>query len=185
VLDSTNTRNSTANRSNPDSTHSIGDTLCDAVTKWSAPRTSDTNGAGAHGDGGLDLRTQAAQWPGPAARDHKGINSLEHVTENSTGSMHLDQLPNFVEYCFLPPSSPVPTMPQDGEPSSIASPNTSPPSPKRKLNPIFVEALMRWPTGLSGFERREMVLILWSQRMRSFVSALVSQKDEPKQGSLF
>jgi hypothetical protein len=32
---------------------------------WPTPRTSDTNGAGAHGDGGLDLRTtaQLSSWP--------------------------------------------------------------------------------------------------------------------------
>ena len=32
---------------------------------WPTPRTSDTNGAGLHGDGGLDLRTTAAMWPTP------------------------------------------------------------------------------------------------------------------------
>ena len=37
---------------------------------WPTPRTSDTNGAGLHGDGGMDLRTtaQLAGWPTPMAR---------------------------------------------------------------------------------------------------------------------
>jgi DNA (cytosine-5)-methyltransferase 1 len=37
-------------------------------------RTSDTNGAGAHGDGGLDLRTAVTMLPTTTARDHKGHN---------------------------------------------------------------------------------------------------------------
>lgn len=36
------------------------------------PRTSDTNGAGAHGTGGPDLRTVVALLPTPRARDGKG-----------------------------------------------------------------------------------------------------------------
>lgn len=35
------------------------------------PRTSDANGTGAHGEGGLDLRTTVALLPTPTARDHK------------------------------------------------------------------------------------------------------------------
>lgn len=36
------------------------------------PRTSDTNGAGTHGDGGMDLRTAVSMLPTPRARDGKG-----------------------------------------------------------------------------------------------------------------
>ena len=38
---------------------------------WPTPRTSDTNGAGLHGDGGMDLRTAAtmAGWPTPRLED--------------------------------------------------------------------------------------------------------------------
>lgn len=39
------------------------------------PRTSDTNGAGVHGDGGLDLRTVVSLLPTPAARDWKSGES--------------------------------------------------------------------------------------------------------------
>jgi DNA-cytosine methyltransferase len=52
-----------------------GDTLTDYVTKWPTPRTSDSNGPGRHGTGGLDLRTavaEAERWPTPVARDWKG-----------------------------------------------------------------------------------------------------------------
>lgn len=36
------------------------------------PRTSDTNGAGGHGEGGIDLRTAVSLLPTPKARDSKG-----------------------------------------------------------------------------------------------------------------
>lgn len=39
-----------------------------------SPRTSDTNGAGHHGDGGLDLRTAVTMLPTPTTRDFKGHN---------------------------------------------------------------------------------------------------------------
>jgi hypothetical protein len=204
TLDSTNTRNSTANRSNPNSTHSIGDTLCDAVTKWAAPTTSDTNGAGQHGDGGLDLRTQAdqwmgpnvpnggpnqrgtkgdvplpgqaAQWPGPQARDFHGVNRASPLDHNARPL-------NEVAALFHPPSSPDQPI-AGGSMSSTAGPSSNQPSAKRKLNPIFVEALMRWPTGLSGFERPETAWTRWWLLMPSFVSALCTQKPAA-QGNLF
>ena len=42
-------------------------------TGWPTPRTSDTNGPGLHGDGGMDLRTAVTLtgWPTPTTRDHK------------------------------------------------------------------------------------------------------------------
>lgn len=42
-------------------------------TGWPTPRTSDTNGAGEHGEGGQDLRTtvQTAGWPTPAANEYE------------------------------------------------------------------------------------------------------------------
>lgn len=95
----------------------------------------------AQGHGMRNLNDEAANWPTPAARVHKGENSVEHVTTNGTGRMHLDQLPNFVAHVFqpLPPALPTP----DGPPSSPQ---------RRRLNPLFVEWLMGWPEGLSGFD---------------------------------
>lgn len=121
----------------------------------------------------INLEDQAEHWPGPAARDWKGPNAPVHL-EVSTGSCHLDQLPNFVEHVFRQPSSPDRPIIAGGSMSSTDGPNSNQPSAKRKLNPIFVEALMRWPTGLSGFERRETAWTRWSQRQRSFLSALFS-----------
>lgn len=42
--------------------------------QWATARTSDTNGPGAHGDGGLDLRTQGHAWATIQAGDYKGAN---------------------------------------------------------------------------------------------------------------
>ncbi len=44
---------------------------------------------------------------------------------------------------------------------------------------------MRWPTGLSGFERQEMAWTRWWLLMPSYLCALVSQKPETQQGNLF
>jgi hypothetical protein len=125
---------------------------------------------------------QDRAWPGPAAQNYKG-SSADSITRQD-GKSRADLLHYAAEQFFLPPSSPAPTTPRDGENSSITSPNTSPPSVKRKLNPIFVEALMRWPSGLSGFERPATALIQWQQRMQGYLSALCSTPSEPAQGSL-
>ena len=46
-------------------------TSATARTGWPTPRTSDTNGSGEHGTGGLDLRTTATLtgWPTPTGQD--------------------------------------------------------------------------------------------------------------------
>ena len=143
-----------------------------ASEKWSSPKASDPEKAGPNmrgSKGDVPLPGQAANWPAPAARDHKGVNSAEHLGKSS-GSLRLDQLPNFVEHCLPPSFRGRPTA--DGSTCSTASPNSNLPSAKRKLNPIFVEALMRWPTGLSGFARQETAWTQWWQLQRSYLSAL-------------
>jgi hypothetical protein len=185
-----------------------GPDLQEQVISWSGPKASDgekggPNQRGSKGD--VPLPGQAAQWPGPASRDFKDVNRevpmpdynarpLNEVASNwntplvadagekVTLASHQDSLLAQASY-FRPPSS------QDqpiagGSMSSTDGPNSNQLSAKRKLNPIFVEALMRWPTGLSGFERQEMAWTRWWALMPSFVSALCSQNPS-KQGSLF
>ena len=43
---------------------------------------------------------------------------------------------------------------------------------RRTLNPLFVEALMGWPTGWTGFASVEMEWSRWLQRMRCALSQL-------------
>jgi DNA (cytosine-5)-methyltransferase 1 len=80
VGDSKAARNSTANRaSEPPTGVHAGDTLTDAVSLLPTPRSSDANGGGAHGDGGLDLRTVIADAHRPLGDPERGAG--EAVSE--------------------------------------------------------------------------------------------------------
>lgn len=130
-----------------------------ASEKWSSPKASDPEKAGPNmrgSKGDVPLPGQAANWAGPAAQNHKG--SSEGSILRSDGKSREDILSYQAEQFFRPPSSPARPI-AGGSMSSTDSPNSNQPSVKRKLNPIFVEALMRWPTGLSAFERQEMASI--------------------------
>ena len=122
------------------------------------------------------------RWAAPAAQNHKG--SSEGSIMRSDGKSREDILSYQAEQFFRPPSSPAQPI-AGGSMCSTDSPNSNQPSVKRKLNPIFVEALMRWPTGLSGFERQETAWIRWWLLMPSYLSALVSASDVTGQGNLF
>jgi hypothetical protein len=133
-----------------DGPRSAGEALADSSVSRPSERVPDPQGAG-EGEGVQRQRRRHPTRDGGTvladaerARDHKGANSTEHVTTNGTGRMHMDQLPNFVAHGFHP-SPPDPATP-DGPRSS---------QERRSLNPLFVEWLMGWPTGLSGFERRK------------------------------
>lgn len=110
------------------------------------------------------------------AMNHKG--SSEGSIMRQDGKSRADLLHYQAEQLFsLLPSSPDhPTA--DGSMCLTDGPNSNQPSVKRKLNPIFVEALMRWPTGLSGFERPAMAWTLWQQRTLTYLSMLCSHKPE-------
>lgn len=113
---------------------------------------------------GKSLAETAREWPTPAARDHKGANSTEHVTTNGTGRMHMDQLPNFVEHGSHCARQDPPTC--DGEPSSDA---------RRNLNPRFVEWLMGWPIGWTDCAPAATALSPWLLRSRGALSMLSSR----------
>lgn len=156
------------------------------------PRGSDGEKGGPNmsfGAGGTPLPAQAAKWPTPASRDHKGENGAAHLT-NGTGRLHLDQLPNFVAHCFTHPAQRTWTT---GVPSSIWRPisrrllrsATSQVSQvslrrwlrrgtwrKRRLNPLFVEWLMGWPPGHALCACSETGFTHWQQHMRGALSAM-------------
>ncbi|WP_285020280.1 hypothetical protein [Novosphingobium sp. fls2-241-R2A-195] len=117
------------------------------------------------------LIAQSPRWAAPAAQNHKG--SSEGSIIRSDGKSREDILSYQAEQFFRPPSSPDQPI-AGGSTSSTDSPNSNQPSVKRKLNPIFVEALMRWPTGLSGFERQETAWTRWLHVQLGFLSALYS-----------
>jgi hypothetical protein len=82
----------------------------------------------------MNLSRDAALWPMPAARDHKGANSEEYVTA-IVGGKHMDQLANFV--AFSPQAQAI----QDGATSSADGPTSRP-----RLNPTFGCGLMGIPS---------------------------------------
>lgn len=161
----------------------------DAVT-WGTPRASDAEKGGpnmAFGAGGTPLPAQAARWPTPAARDHKGENSPDHLT-NGTGRLHMDQLPNAVAHGFSRPA-PVtaphgPTLSQlrriwrPLRASLIVSYGRATwrrlwkGRARRRLNPGFVEWLMGWPTGHALCACSETEFTRWQQHMRGALSRL-------------
>lgn len=164
--------------------------LTDEAAQWEAPSVAVTNGSRLSRSGDrsdeLLLTGQAMdaskRWAAPAAQNHKG--SSEGSITRADGKSREDILSYQAEQFFRPPSSPDRPI-AGGSTSSTDSPNSNQPSVKRKLNPIFVEALMRWPTGLSGFERQEMAWTRWWLLMPSFLSALYSVSEPEEQMDLF
>ncbi|WP_324695424.1 hypothetical protein [Novosphingobium sp. RL4] len=155
--------------------HSVN--LEDQAEHWAGPKASDPEKAGPNmrgSKGDVPLPGQAAQWIAPMASDDgRKVTSVAHQ------KMLCNQAAS-----FRPPSSrgrPI----AGGSTSSTDSPKSNQPSVKRKLNPIFVEALMRWPTGLSGFERQETAWTRWWLLMPSFLSALYSVSEPEEQMDLF
>ncbi len=155
---------------------------------WSTPRASDAEKGGPNqkfGAGGIPLPAQAAQWPTPAARDYKGENSPDHLL-HGTGRLHMGQLPNAVAHGFIRPA---PAISPDGELPSPHAPISRPlwrwmmrsfgraisrrlwqGRKRRRLNPLFVEWLMAWPTGHALCACSATEFILWRQHMRGALS---------------
>lgn len=168
--------------------HSVN--LEDQAEHWSGPQARDHFPAHtdayiaakkAEGHGMRNLNDEAAKWAAPTAQNHKG--SSEGSITRADGRSREDILSYQAEQFFRLPSSPDRPI-AGGSMYSTDSPNSNQPSVKRKLNPIFVEALMRWPTGLSGFARQETAWTRWWLLMPSFLSRLCCAKEPERQGSL-
>jgi hypothetical protein len=85
-------------------------------------------------------------WMTPTARDHKdGATSLANTPVNGLLGRQVLVTP-------------------------LAGSDTS--DARRTLSPLFVEALMGWPTGWTGFASVAMAWSPWLQRMRSELSRL-------------
>jgi hypothetical protein len=150
------------------------------MSQWPTPRTI-TGGKetaerkqelGRVNAGGGDLQAAVEMWPTPAARDAKGANSVEHVTTNGTGRMHMDQLANFVEHSH---SSPQAQQIPDGQESSPST-DTS----RRRLNPAFGCLLMGWSwwwtnPGITSCVKSEMVS--YRSKLQSHLSSLLGEPE--------
>lgn len=106
------------------------------------PRTSDTNGAGAHGDGGLDLRTTVSLLPTPSVADVEGGRKHRSGARSDelllNGIAHHDRWGDYAPAiarweAVLGRPAPDPT-----EPGRNGSP---------RLSPRFVEWMMGLPAG--------------------------------------
>lgn len=184
-------KSSDAEKGGPNMSYSKGDTLPlpSQAAQWEAPSVAVTEGSrmtrGGERSDELLLTGQAMEasgrLAGPAAQNHKGSSECSII--RADGKSREDILSYQAEQFFRLPSSPDQQI-AGGSMSSTDSLNSNQPSVKRKLNPIFVEALMRWPTGLSGFERQETAWTRWWQLMPSYLSVLCSRKPD-SQTSLF
>lgn len=125
-----------------------GPDLQEVAAQWPTPMASDGNKPSAGNRKTADLTHAAGMWMTPTARDYKdGSTSLANVPVNGLlGRQVLTTL-----------------MPGDN--SSDA---------RRTLNPLFVEALMGWPTGWTGFDFVETEWSPWLRRMRCELSRLNS-----------
>jgi hypothetical protein len=181
------------------------------VKTWSTPRATDGEKGGpnqAFGAGGVPLPSQAANWPTPNCADHKTSADWPHKGGNPTlvmaASLHsLPAPPNRNGRPFLTPI-PFSNPPLDGSISgrllaeilvyrgwstrsggAAGWRGTWTRQPRRQLNPKFVELLMRWPIGWSGFGSLETGLIPWLHGMRGAISTLAIARDaSARQGQL-
>jgi len=109
-------------------------------------------------ENGINPAEGGMHCPTPAARDYRSPNAASHM-DRSTGAKHLDQLPNFIEHCFLPDP---PTSTHGGK-SLCGS--------TRRLNPDFVDWLMGLPPGWTDYAPLETASYLSKVRslLRSFL----------------
>ena len=92
----------------------------------------------------------------PTARDHKdGATSLANTPVNGLLGRQVLTIP-----------------PAGGDISNM----------RRSLNPAFVEALMGWPGGWTGFGSAATAWSRWLPRMRCELSRLISPVDEGAAG---
>jgi hypothetical protein len=155
---------------------------------------SDAQGARSFGLDGRPIRANAgptlndkvANWPTPAARDHKG--SSEAAVTRVNGKSRMDLLDFRTEQGF---SRPARSTAPPGRPSWPARQTwrqlrlyvtrthgratwrrLQASGGKRRLNPLFVEWLMAWPPGHSLCACSATEFTLWRQRMRFALSRL-------------
>jgi len=120
-----------------------------------------------------NLTAEVEAWATPTSRDWKGSYSDEAMVRKD-GKSRMDQVESqaihLIDYSLL--SRQALQTGSDGQPSSGSAPTS-----RRQLNPVFVEWLMGWPTGMTslaplGSGSPGMGLCHWWQLMRSELSQL-------------
>lgn len=158
----------------------IGERDC---SLWPTNRANDAEKRGEiSNDPRNGLVGKAQNWATVTVRNYKG-SSPKSITRKD-GKSRMDLLDYQAEQGFFI-QYPNQTI-QNGETSLNQIHNTGQQSVKRKLNPFFTEALMRWPIGLSAFDTAEMELTPWLEHMRTYVLTLCnSAAQQSMQESLF
>ncbi|HYN64855.1 MAG TPA: hypothetical protein VES36_09665, partial [Candidatus Limnocylindrales bacterium] len=126
------------------SRHHDGLTLCDAIGLWPTPMANDGCKPSAGKRKSADLTHVARMWMTPTARDHKdGATSLANTPVNGLLGRQVLATPMVGgDIC----------------------------NGRRTLNPAFVEALMGWPSGWTGFGFAATEWFRWLRRMRCELS---------------
>jgi hypothetical protein len=120
--------------------------LATTAAMWPTPQTDSFRSRGGDRRDEKGLDRMARDWPTPMASDHKdGATTLANTPVN--GLLGRQVL----------------VTPMAGSDTSDA---------RRTLNPLFVEALMGWPTGWTGFGSAGTEWSRWLRRMRSELSQL-------------
>lgn len=174
VTDSKSGRNRTSARSNPRSRHHDGVTLCDAIRLWPTPQTDSFRSRGGERKEEKGLDRMARDWPTPMANDgckpsagNRRSADLTHAAGmwmTPTARDHKDGATTLV-------NTPVNgLLGRQVLVTPMAGSDTS--HPRRTLNPLFVEALMGWPTGWTGFAFVATEWSRWLRRMRCELSQL-------------
>ncbi|MDO1560377.1 hypothetical protein Q0812_13160 [Brevundimonas sp. 2R-24] len=167
-----------------------GPPLNEFAKVWSTPAVADVQGGrkARSGERGAELllNGQAAQvsaWATPNARDHFPAHTAEYIASKKALGHGMSILTDQVEHGFHYGRL-APTTSTDGEPTSPSG---------RKLNPLFVEALMGWPPGWTlpsgtastGYECSETAWSHWWRAMRSELFSIALRPAPPAQVSLF
>jgi hypothetical protein len=148
------------------------------AVSWPTPNTGNGGETGMRGNvkSGRQLHEEAQNWPTPSARDMKGENGEAHLT-NGTGRLHLDQLPNFVKFCWEDPTAD--SLLQDHESCEPGQTRSEGPHGLRqRLNPAFTCWLMGWPwwwTHPAPISFAAAAMVLWRSRARSLLWSLCGE----------
>ena len=123
-----------------------------AVTLLPTPTSSDTNGAGAHGTGGADLRTTVALLPTPSTQSNEAPQSLDRYGINlGMAVMPGNYGPTFERYGVEPPCWADYAEAIARHERAFGRPAPDPTEPGAKGNPRlsarFVEWMMMLPAG--------------------------------------
>ncbi len=135
-----------------------GAQLANEVAKWPSPNAADadkgTDPIGAWG-GGDSLKAKSETWPTPRAMDAAGADYQYSRGDHEKPVMGLSG----ASRSFRPVLK-----------ISSCGPECSP--KHRRLNPRFVEWLMNWPRGWTGFEPVGTEWSRWRRQSRSWLSRL-------------